>query len=114
MRRTAWSGSAKGDSKPGTGHYYLKDSFSISSQKIAMGTVCIDLNGNTLESVGRALLSSGKQCENPIINVMDSKGGGYVKCLNTAIEDFCLLHKNAADSPDPEILHWRKREAQMH
>jgi len=75
---TAWSGSAKGLSKPETGHYYLAESFSIGSQKIAMGTVCIDLNGNTLESVGRALLCSGKQSENPIINVMDSKGGGHV------------------------------------
>ena len=71
---TAWSSSAKGDSKVATGHYYLADSFSIGSQKIAMGTVCLDLNGNTLESVGRALLCSGKQSENPIVNVMDLLG----------------------------------------
>ena len=31
---TAWSSSAKGDSKVATGHYYLADSFSIGSQRV--------------------------------------------------------------------------------
>ncbi len=75
---TAWTTANKGLSSVETGHYYLTEDIYGSTQKIAKGTVCLDLNGHTLQSAGRALLSSGKQYSTPIFNVMDSKGGGYV------------------------------------
>ena len=79
---TAWTAANKSLSSVETGHYYLAEDISGSSQKIAKGTVCLDLNGYTLQSLGRALLSSGKQYSAPIFNVMDSKGGGYVISQN--------------------------------
>lgn len=78
---TAWTTTGhKSLSSVSTGHYYLKEDISGSAQKIAKGTVCLDLNGHTLQSNNRALLASGKQYTEgtPIMNVMDSKGGGYV------------------------------------
>ena len=63
-----------------TGHYYLAEDIYGSSQKIANGTVCLDLNGHTLQANNRVLLSSGASYTDgtPIFNVQDSKGGGYV------------------------------------
>ena len=72
---TAWTSANKTLSSVETGHYYLAEDIYGSSQKIAKGTVCLDLNGHTLQSNNRALLSSGKQYATPIMNVMDSKGG---------------------------------------
>ena len=76
---TAWTTAGHRTLRPvETGHYYLAEDIYDSSQKIAMGTVCLDLNGHTLQSNNRALLSSGKQYATPILNVQDSVGGGYV------------------------------------
>lgn len=75
---TAWTSADKTLSSVATGHYYLAEDITGSSQKIAKGTVCLDLNGHTLQANNRALLSSGKQYATPIMNVMDTKGGGYV------------------------------------
>jgi len=78
---TAWTTAGQKTLKAvETGHYYLAEDIFGSAQKIAMGTVCLDLNGYTIQSNQRALLSSGAQYAEgtPIINVMDSKGGGYV------------------------------------
>ena len=77
---TAWTVSNRNLGSVETGHYYLAEDIFGSTQKVAKGTVCLDLNGYTLQSNSRALLSSGKQYTTgtPIINVMDSKGGGYV------------------------------------
>ena len=75
---TAWSSANKNTGSWSTGHYYLAEDIIGGTQKIAKGTVCLDLNGHTIKTTGRALLCSGKQYENPVFNVMDSKGGGYV------------------------------------
>ena len=76
---TAWtSAGQKTLSSVTDGHYYLKEDISGSSQKIIKGTVCLDLNGHTLQGTMRSLLVSGAQATNPILSVMDSKGGGYV------------------------------------
>lgn len=67
-----------------TGHYYLTEDIPGSAQKIAKGTVCIDLNGHTISATGRALLASRAQLTNPtdteraIINIFDTVGGGMV------------------------------------
>jgi len=70
----------KTDNNVFTGHYYLYEDVTGCPVKIAKGTVCIDLNGHKLQSRGRSFVSSGQSYTEgtPIINMMDSQGGGCV------------------------------------
>ena len=56
-----------------TGHYYLTENITNSKQKIIKGLVCIDLNGYTISSTGRALLVSASQYpDGPVLNIFDT------------------------------------------
>lgn len=57
------------------GHYYLTEDIPNCKQKIISGTVCLNLNGCTISSNGRAFLSNA---EGKILNIMDTKGGGKI------------------------------------
>lgn len=63
-----------------TGHYYLFEDLPNNAVKGAKGVVCLDLNGHTMKTKGRSfIVSSMSYTEGtPILNVMDSKGGGCV------------------------------------
>ena len=64
-------------------HYYLtksKTSTSVSDQMNMKGkvTLCLDLNGYTWESYGRALIVSKSDNGCSTVNLMDTKGGGQI------------------------------------
>ena len=67
-----------------TGHYYLTEDMPKNTQKIAIGVVCLDLNGHTMNFTSRALLASRAQMTNPgdndrpIFNIFDTVGGGQI------------------------------------
>ncbi len=81
---TPWGADDKSVSDVTTGHYYLTENMTGSTQKIIKGRVCLDLNGFTLSATGRALLSSGAQYSaGPVLNIFDSSSGGTGKVVST-------------------------------
>ncbi len=62
-------------------HYYLDKSYTDTEAKQlsvrAGATACIDLNGYSYETSGRAIYISGTTTAPAVLNIMDTKGGGY-------------------------------------